>query len=223
MERWSLILAETLDEPSEAFLGAVPGAKRVWDRVWLWGDWPSPELEKRAIPYAESPLYGRVYARFVVKGEGLEGFRQHPLGRRVGEAKAREAYRALVGGSPKAPALESEVRELGFEGPLRPEGKVGRSTPEAFEAFLAWEDSCLDGQQAAEKALKAHLISFGQQPRPGTAFGVDRVVPLISWVYQEGQIDQEKMRKQTKGEISRRIRGGVKAVTEGTFQDVHFG
>ncbi|MFN4073291.1 MAG: hypothetical protein ACK4G4_07755, partial [Thermus sp.] len=62
---------------------------------------------------------------------------QHPLGRRVGEAKAREAYRALVGGSPKAPALESEVRELGFEEPLRPEGKVGRSTPEASEAFLA--------------------------------------------------------------------------------------
>lgn len=37
MERWSLILAETPDEPSEAFLGLVPGARRIWDR--LGGSW----------------------------------------------------------------------------------------------------------------------------------------------------------------------------------------
>ena len=115
MERWSLILAETQDEPSEAFLGEVPGARRVWDRVWLWQDWPAPERERKALPYAESPLYGKVYARFVAKGEGVDAFRSHPLGARIGEAKAREYYRAVLGGSPKAPDLEAELKFLGFQ------------------------------------------------------------------------------------------------------------
>ena len=92
----------------------APDARRVWDRVWLWPDWPSPERERKAISYAESPLYGKVYARFVAKGRGLEEFRAHSLSRRIGEAKAKEANRALAGGSPKAKPLEEKVEALGF-------------------------------------------------------------------------------------------------------------
>lgn len=137
MNRWSLLLAETQEEPSEAFLAELPGVRRAWDRVWLWEDWPSPEREKRAVPFGESPLYGKTYARFVAKGEGVEVFRHHPLGRRIGEARAREVYRALAGGSPKAQSLEEALAALGF-GDLLEEVRAKARDVRSMVALLAF-------------------------------------------------------------------------------------
>ena len=105
---WTLLLSETF-EPDQPFLAALPGVRRLWERLWLY----EGAVEKEVL-FAQSPLLGPVYARPLLVAP-LEDLRRHPAVEYAARGLARELYYALVNGSPKAEALEELLGLLGRE------------------------------------------------------------------------------------------------------------
>ena len=115
MEKWTFFLAEEEVENPTSFKDSLPGAERVLPRVWLYPGHPAPGNEKRALPYGEHPAYGRVYARPVAMGSGLEGLRSHPLGQRAKEHyRQRFLERYAQGQLSEADALRAQAQRLGL-------------------------------------------------------------------------------------------------------------
>lgn len=115
MERWTILLAEHDGEPGEAFLSRFQGIRRLVGRTWLWEGWLPPEEERKAFLFGETPLYGKVYARVIAKGETLEDFKSHPLYEEVREKLKRTYYTHLVQGQlAKAMEVLEKARRLGL-------------------------------------------------------------------------------------------------------------
>ena len=143
MEKWTFFLAEEEVENPANFKDSLPGVEQVLPRVWLYPGHPAPGGEKRALPYGEHPAYGRVYARPVAMGSGLEGLRSHPLGQR-----AKEHYRQRFlehyaqGQLSEADALRAQAQRLGL-----------------------WEEEPGLLQRAVELQRRVLLRSWGCRPR----------------------------------------------------------
>jgi hypothetical protein len=115
VDRWTLYLAEVDSEPEPAFLEALPGAARLGGRLWLYPDALPPELARRPVPYGHHPLYGKVYARPIASGEGLEALREHPAFAEYLEGLLRAYAGYLVSGSlTKAEEVASIARSFGL-------------------------------------------------------------------------------------------------------------
>jgi len=120
VDRWTLYLAEVDSEPEPAFLEALPGAARLAGRLWLYPDALPPELAKRPVPYGHHPLYGKVYARPIASGEGLEALRKHPAFVEYLEGLLRAYTGYLVSGSlTKAEEVASIARSFGLSERLK--------------------------------------------------------------------------------------------------------
>lgn len=89
--RWTLFLAEVEGNPGEGFPRKFPGVFSFGERTWLWPDRLSPDEERKLHLFAESPLYGKVYARVVASGDDLEALRSHPLFP-IGKARLLNKY-----------------------------------------------------------------------------------------------------------------------------------
>jgi hypothetical protein len=143
MEKWTFFLAEEEVENPTSFKDSLPGVEQVLPRVWLYPDHPAPGNEKRALPYGEHPAYGRVYARPIAMGSGLESLRSHPLGQR---AKAHYRQRFLEhyaqGQLSEADAVRAQAQRLGL-----------------------WEEEPGLMQQAVELQRQVLLRSWGCRPR----------------------------------------------------------
>jgi len=115
VDRWTLYLAEVDSEPEPTFLEALPGAERLAGRLWFYPEALPPELAKRPVPYGQHPLYGKVYARPIASGEGLEALREHPAFADYLEGLLRAYANYLASGSlTKAEEVAARVRALGL-------------------------------------------------------------------------------------------------------------
>jgi hypothetical protein len=138
VDRWTLYLAEVDSEPEPAFLEALPGVTRLGGRLWLYPDALPPELAKRPVPYGHHPLYGRVYARPIASGEGLEALRQHPAFAEYLEGLLRAYTSYLVSGSlTKAEEVALIARSFGLGERLKEAAESAETLQRVFALLRA--------------------------------------------------------------------------------------
>lgn len=180
VDRWTLYLAEVDSEPEPTFLEALPGAQRLAGRLWLYPDVLPPELAKRPVPYGQHPLYGKVYARPIASGEGLEALREHPAFADHLEGLLRAYTSYLASGSlSKAEEVAAKVRAYGLEERLR----EAAASVENLQRTLA-----LLRASGAPVAVREGKVVVGNPP----VFTVDSpeeaelVAKTYAWARREG-------------------------------------